>query len=166
MREEPIKFSSVSHALVWAVETASRPNVKSPTFAHLKKSGDARRSDYVDLALTILSKVNAIENALKKHTLKFVYQGGRSRLVSLSNIYAEAAASKPLIYYIALLNAHTLAWHSKEISIYRAERMLACKKGELRKYSAEIISAKEHVNGVVGMAENELYDALKEIGVV
>ena len=152
---------------MWATETASRPNVKSPTFSHLSKQGGMSRGDYVDLALSILNKTNQIENELQKHTLKFVYQGGLTRLASLAKNYSEVGEAKgSLVYYIALVSAHTAVWHSCEVSIYRAEQILACKRGELRKYAEQIRLAKDHVNRVLALAENELTHELMAIEVM
>lgn len=161
-----IRFSSVENALRWAIETASIPNVKSPTFVNCSRLGKAKRSDYFDLALSILNRMNWIESKLQRDTLKFVYHGGGERLIALCDVYAKQGGNNPLIHYVALLNEYSHVWFGKEISDHRAEQILGCKKGELRRYSELLKQAKLHIAENVQDAELKVAYNLKDLGVV
>ena len=99
----PLRWGSIVPAYQWAVETASRPNYRSPAavMAHSmvgriigSNVSGWRPDDYRDLAHSILTCIANIDEPLARETFRYIYGADSDRLQSLGGVIGEMLHEK------------------------------------------------------------------------
>lgn len=86
-------WSSAAAAFMWAEETASRDNYKSPLAAMQGNIIDGRLSgwthdDYKDLSYSILTSISNIDDSFAREVFRYVYCHSTERQTRIASLFA------------------------------------------------------------------------------
>lgn len=182
----PIRFRDAGTAYRWAEEAASLTDVQSPTWMVIRSMqqvagkgfGEWDRSDYRDLALTILSEIAQIPDATARTAFQHVWglayderhDDLATRIAKLVMIQHQALTYSPVkrVTMIAVMRARSRITGRKPLPFAYYGRALGMdRRAAYRSPWREVIEQAEGIMAEwVRRAEVDLVEKLRRIGVL